>query len=156
MGPGFGRLPQNPALAGDFTIEDDSPGAGVNPAGQGAAKNPIENPSVVGSNPSIPGLEGIPPSQGDAMLFPNINQPSMAFNPLGQSKFPTAITPAYNPKVTLDTAPGFAQYGIDETLSFGVQRENPSNVDLTHTNNVIDSPIMHNDIHLQHHYFQEP
>ncbi|CAN2388996.1 ameloblastin [Pristimantis euphronides] len=156
LGSGFGRLPQSPALGGDFTIEDDSPGAGINPAGQGAAKNPMENPSIPGSNPSIPGLEGLPPSQGDAMLFPNINQPNMAFNPLGQSKFPTAVTPAYTPKVTLDAAPGFGLYGMDETLTFGMQREIPSNVDVTHTNNGIDSPIMHSDIHLQHHYFQEP
>ncbi|KAG9480403.1 hypothetical protein GDO78_012072, partial [Eleutherodactylus coqui] len=163
LGPGFGRSLQNPAMAGDFTIEDDTFGAGINPAGQGAAKNPAENPSilgsnpsVLGSNPSIPGLEGLPPSQGDPMLFPNINQPNMAFNPLGQSKFPTAVTPAYTPKVTLDVAPGFGPYGMDETFSFGVQREIPPNVDITHTNNVIDSPIMHNDYHLQHHYFQEP
>ncbi|XP_069832861.1 ameloblastin [Dendropsophus ebraccatus] len=155
-GSGLGRLPQNPAFAGDFTIEDDSPGAGVNPAGQGAAKNPAENPSVVGSNPPIPGLEGVPPGQGDAMLFPNMNQPNMAFNPLGQSMFPPAVTPAYTPKVTLDAALGFAPYGIDETLTFGGQREIPTNVDMTHTNSVIDSPIMHSDIHLQHHYFQEP
>ncbi|KAM4049603.1 ameloblastin [Anomaloglossus baeobatrachus] len=152
MGPGFGRFPQNPGTAGDFTIEDDSPGAGIKPVGQGAAKNPVEMPSGVGSNPSIPVFEGIQQNQGDATVFPNFNQPNMVFNPIGQSKMPTAVTPAYTPKVTLD----FAQYGIDDTLSFGIQREMPTNVDMTHTNNVIDVPIMHNDIHLQHHYFQEP
>ncbi|XP_073511377.1 ameloblastin [Phyllobates terribilis] len=156
MGPGFGRLPHNPGPAGDFTVEDDSPGAGIKQASQGAAKNAVEIPSVVGSNPSIAVFEGVPLSQGDATLFPNFNHPNMAFNPLGQSKMPTAVTPANAPKVTLDVAPGFAPYGIDDTLNFGVQREIPTNVDITHTNNAIDTPIMHSDIHLQHHYFQEP
>ncbi|XP_075045643.1 ameloblastin [Mixophyes fleayi] len=155
-GSGFGSFPQNPALAGDFTIEDDSPGVGGKPVGQGAAQHPIENPSVVGPNPSIPGLEGMPQGQGDTLLFPNINLPNLGFNPLGQSMLPPAVTPANVNQLTHDTAVGFVPYGIDETLNYGVQRENPTHIDIAHTNNALDSPIMHNDIHLQNHYFQEP
>ncbi|XP_018408775.1 PREDICTED: ameloblastin [Nanorana parkeri] len=156
VGPSLGGKPLNPAMAGDFTIEDDSPGAGVKPAGQGVAQIPAEIPQVAGLNPSMSGLEGIPPGQIDTLQFPNIHLPNMGLNPLGQSKGPLPVTPANVPKLTHDTAAGFAPYGIDEPLIFGIQRENPTNMDIGHGNNGIDSPIMNNDIHLQNHYFQEP
>ncbi|XP_077334690.1 ameloblastin [Lithobates pipiens] len=155
--PSFGGKPLNPAMAGDFTLEDDSPGAGVQSAGHGAAHIPAENPPINGGlNPLNPGLDGMPPGQIDTLPYPNINLPNMGLNPLGQSMGPSPVTPANVPKQTHDTAAGFAPYPMDDTLLFGIQRDNPTNMDFAHGNNGIDSPIMHNDIHLQNHYFQEP
>ncbi|XP_072263208.1 ameloblastin isoform X1 [Pyxicephalus adspersus] len=156
-GPFLGGLPQNPSIAGDFTIEDDTPGAGVKKAGQAASHIPPESSPIGGLNPPSPGLDGMPPGQIDTLPFPNINLPNMGLpNPLGQSKGPSPVTPANDPKMTNEPAAGFAPYGIDEALLFGMQRENPTNIDVIHGNAGMDPPIMHNDIHLQNHYFQEP
>ncbi|KAM4709889.1 ameloblastin [Discoglossus pictus] len=152
MGSGIG----NPALQGDFTIEDDSPGAGAKPSGQGAAQAPIDNPTAVGSNPSIPGQEGPLPGQGELIPFPNLNMPNFGFNPAGQSKLPTDVTPAIEPRLTHDTGAGYMPYGVEETLPYNVQRETPITMDVTQTNNAIDTPILQNEYHLQNHYFQEP
>ncbi|KAM8939752.1 ameloblastin isoform 2-T2 [Pelodytes ibericus] len=156
MGSGLGNIPQNPALQGDFTIEDDSPGMGGKPAGQGLAQSPMDNPSAVGSNPPLPGLEGSPTGQGEPVSFPNINLPNFAFNPIGQSKFPPGVTPPNMPQLNHDTGAGFAPFGIEEAMPYGFQREFHINVDTTPPNNPIDTPVLQNDVHLQNHYFQEP
>ncbi|XP_063281365.1 ameloblastin [Pelobates fuscus] len=155
MGSGFGGIPQNPVFQGDFTVEDDSPAAGRQPVGQGAAHSPIDNPSLVGSNPSLPGLEGSPIGQGEAMPFP-INVPNFALNPLGQSKLPPHVTPPNVSQLNHDTGAGFAPYGIDETMPYGFQRETPIHMDSTPPNTAIDTPILPSEVHLQHHYFHEP
>ncbi|XP_053556736.1 ameloblastin [Bombina bombina] len=156
MGSGMGNLPQNPALQGDFTIEDDSPAAGARPAGQGASPGPNDNPLGVGQNPSVPGQEGNLAGQGEIMTFPNVNLPNMGFNPIGQSQLPQGVTPANDPRFPHDAGAGYVPYGVDETLAYSVQRETPINIDVTQTKTAIDTPIMQNDIHLQNHYFQEP
>ncbi|XP_053317592.1 ameloblastin [Spea bombifrons] len=152
MGPG---LPQNPALQGDFTVEDDSPAAGGKPMGQGAAQGPIGSPTAVSLNPPVPGLEGNPTGQGEAMVFPNINVPNSAFSPLGQSKFSPDVTPPNAIQLNHDTGVGFSPYG-DETIPYGFQKEPAMNMEVTPANNAIDTPILPNDVHLQNHYFQEP
>ncbi|XP_068088917.1 ameloblastin [Hyperolius riggenbachi] len=154
--PGLGNMPQNPAMAGDFTIEDDTLGVGRKPAGQGIAQSPAENPSIGGLNPSIPILDGLSPAQ-EVLQLPNLNLPNMGLNPVGQSKGPAPVTPDNIPHMTHDTPAGLAPYGVDEALLFGVPRENPTNVDITYGNNGMDTAFMHNDIHhLQNHYFQDP
>ncbi|KAM5191525.1 LOW QUALITY PROTEIN: ameloblastin [Mantella aurantiaca] len=88
VGPSLGGKIQNPAMAGDFTIEDDSLGANVKSGGQGAVKIVAESPSIGGMNPSSADLEGIQPGQSDTLPFSNINLPNIGHNPLGQSKSP--------------------------------------------------------------------
>ncbi|OCT97265.1 hypothetical protein XELAEV_18009489mg [Xenopus laevis] len=157
MGPGMGRQPQNPALQGDFTIEDDSPVAGGKPAGQEISKGPIESPQGVGLSQIMPGLEGNPTGQGETVAFPNINLPNLAFNPQSQSKFPPNVTPVNAPRLTHDTGAGFP-FAMDDTIPFSVQRENGMTMEMTQANNAnaIDSPMIQ--VHPQNHnnYFQEP
>ncbi|OCU00032.1 hypothetical protein XELAEV_18005814mg [Xenopus laevis] len=156
MGPGLGSQPQNPALQGDFTIEDDSPIAGGKPT---VSKGPIESPQAVGPSLIIPGSEGNLNGQGETVAFPNINLPNFAFNPQSQSKLPPGVTPANAPRLTYDTGAGFVPFALDDTIPFSVQRENVITGEMTQANNAktIDSPIMH-EVHLQNHnnYFQEP
>uniref|UniRef100_A0A8C5MVP1 Ameloblastin n=1 Tax=Leptobrachium leishanense TaxID=445787 RepID=A0A8C5MVP1_9ANUR len=156
MGSGFGGIPQNPALHGDFTIEDDSPAAGRKPVGQGAAQIPFDNPSVVGSNPSLPGLDGNPVGHGDTMTFSNINLPNFPFSPLGQSKVPPGVTPPSVSQLNHDTGAGYVPMGLDETIPYGFQSETAISMDPTQSNNVIDTPIFANEMHLQDHYYQDP
>ncbi|KAE8630882.1 hypothetical protein XENTR_v10001001 [Xenopus tropicalis] len=158
MGPRLESHPQNPALQGDFTIEDDSPVAGQKPTGQEVSQGPIESPQGVGSSIMIPGLEGSPTGQGETVPFPNINSPNMGFNP--QSKIPPGVTPANAPRLTHDTGAGYVPFALDDTMPFGIQRENVISGDITRANNAkgIESPIMQHEVHLQNHnnYFQEP
>uniref|UniRef100_A0A7M4FB83 Ameloblastin n=1 Tax=Crocodylus porosus TaxID=8502 RepID=A0A7M4FB83_CROPO len=128
MIPGFRGMPQDPALQGDFTTEDDNPATAHNPAFQGGANQgpsrgsrfPALNPAGHGSAILFP--EGTP--AGQEGFLPNINDmPGQEVNPVGQ-RGTLGVTPtAAAPELTQGIPDSFMPFGAEGTVPLGIQKE---------------------------------
>ncbi|XP_013373948.1 PREDICTED: ameloblastin isoform X2 [Chinchilla lanigera] len=116
------RMPQDPTMAGDFTLEFDSPAATKGPEkGEGGTQgSPLhETKAEDAENAAL--LSQIAPGARTGLLgFPNDNVPSMARGPSGQRKRPLEVTPVTaDPLMTPELAEIYETYGADVTTPLG-------------------------------------
>nr|AAK92227.1 ameloblastin [Caiman crocodilus] len=128
MIPGFRGMPQDPALQGDFTTEDDNPATAHNPAIQGGANQgfsrgsrfPAVNRAGHGSAILLP--DGTP--AGHEGFLPNINDmPGQGVNPVGQRGTPEVTPTATAPELTQGIPDSFMTFGAEGTVPLGIQKE---------------------------------
>ncbi|XP_068831860.1 ameloblastin [Capricornis sumatraensis] len=128
MRPSLGGMPQNPDMAGDFTLEFDSPVAatkGPEKGEGGAQDSPV--PEAHLADPESPALlsELAPGALGGLLANPEGNIPNLARGPAGRSRgFLRGVTPAAaDPLMTPGLAEVYETYGADETTTLGLQEE---------------------------------
>lgn len=128
MRPSLGGMPQNPDMAGDFTLEFDSPVAatkGPEKGEGGAQDSPV--PEAHLADPESPALlsELAPGVLGGLLANPEGNIPNLARGPAGRSRgFLRGVTPAAaDPLMTPGLAEVYETYGADETTTLGLQEE---------------------------------
>lgn len=128
MRPSIGGMPQNPDMAGDFTLEFDSPVAatkGPEKGEGGAQDSPV--PEAHLADPESPALlsELAPGALGGLLANPEGNIPNLARGPAGRSRgFLRGVTPAAaDPLMTPGLAEVYETYGADETTTLGLQEE---------------------------------
>ncbi|CAM4578043.1 unnamed protein product, partial [Caretta caretta] len=117
-------MPQNPALQGDFTVEDDSPATALKPAVQGRFSLVPQGVSPLpGVNPSGPGTAVILPEGTPVGQESNNNLPSPGGEPAAQSRGSSGATPAAaTPEVTQALSDSFMPFGGESTLPLDVQQ----------------------------------
>ncbi|KAM9237247.1 ameloblastin [Dugong dugon] len=163
MRSGFGGMPHNQAMGGDFTLELDSPVAATKgpEKGEGGAQGspmPEANPA----NPENPALltDVAAGTHGGLLAFPKGNIPSLARGPAGQSRGPPRVTPATaDPLVTPGLAEIYGTYSADMTTPLGLQEEATTDTTVTPDTQQTSMPgnkaqqpqVMHDAWH-----FQEP
>ncbi|NP_001166595.1 ameloblastin precursor [Cavia porcellus] len=116
------RVPQDPTMAGDFTLEFDTPAATKGPEkGEGGAQgSPLHE--TKGEDPENAALlSQIAPGAHTGLFgFPNDNVPSMARGPSGHRNRPLEVTPVTaDPLITPELAEIYETYGGDVTTPLG-------------------------------------
>ncbi|KAM5271749.1 ameloblastin [Ctenodactylus gundi] len=128
MFPGFGgmrhsirRMPPDPSMGGDFTLEFDSPAATKGPEkGEGAQGSPLQDANQDDAEDPALLSQRAPGAHTGLLAFPNDHIPSHARGPAGPRKGHLGVTPTTtDPLMTPELAEVYETYGADVTTPLG-------------------------------------
>ncbi|XP_036620873.1 ameloblastin [Trichosurus vulpecula] len=163
MKSGFGEMPQNPAMGGDFTLEHDLPTGASKPPGLeegGAQGSPV--PEADPENAENPAFlpEEIPWARGGILSFPKGRVSKSGRGPAGQIKRPLKGTPPTSePGMTLGPSDITESFGTDITTPLAILDEGPLDITVepdTHHTSVQGNKALQPQIIEDVWHFQEP
>ncbi|XP_044536969.1 ameloblastin [Gracilinanus agilis] len=163
MRSGFGGMPPNPAMGGDFTLEHDQPTGGNKPPGlaEGGAQD-SPGPKGNAGNLEKPAFlpEEIPWAQGGILSFPKGSISSLGGGPAGQIKgFLRGTSPTLEPGITPGPSDITETFGTDITTPLGMLEEGPLDITIepdTHHTSVQGNESQQPQIMQDVWHFQEP
>uniref|UniRef100_F6PN87 Ameloblastin n=1 Tax=Monodelphis domestica TaxID=13616 RepID=F6PN87_MONDO len=163
MKSGFGGMPPNPAMGGDFTLEHDQPTGGNKSPGvaEGGAQDspgPKGNPGNLEKPAFLP--EEIPWAQGGILSFPKGRISSLGGGPAGQVKgFLRGTSPTPESGITPGPSDITETFGTDITTPLGMLEEGPLDITIepdTHHTSVQGNESQQPQIMQDVWHFQEP